>query len=122
MSRLRSSRGCVLLLVFILVGCRASGTGAARQRESSHLRALVTIYNFAASKLGHRPANEAEFKSFITASAGPILESLHVKNADELFISERDGQPFVVIYGPAPAGAARDVIAYERMGVGGKRL
>jgi len=103
------------------MGCSGS-TESARQRESSHLRALVTFFNYAATKLGHRPANEAELKSFIAANGAQTLETSHISNADELFVSERDGEPFVVLYGPAPSGPARDVIAYERTGVGGHRL
>jgi hypothetical protein len=121
MRSLYSSSLLVLLLLCQLVGCHESAAGSARQRESSHLRALVNIYNFAASKLGHRPASEAELKTFIAANGGPILEPLHLNNADELFVSERDGEAFVVNYRSPPAGAGHDVVAYERTGVDGRR-
>src|SRR6476659_3197912 len=104
-----------------VIGCNGAADQA-RQKEESHLRALVTVFNFAESKLGHRPANEAEFKAFIQANAKGLVESLHLGTIDELFVSERDGQPFVVLYGSAPKGEARDVIAYEQNGVSGKRL
>jgi hypothetical protein len=105
----------------VLVGCHGAAKQA-RQKEQSHLRALVTIFNFAESKLGHRPANEAEFKTFIQANAQGIIGSLRLASVDELFVSERDGQPFIVLYGAPPKGEARDVIAYEQNGVSGKRL
>ena len=102
-------------------GCRTK-SDAARERESSHLRSLISVFNFATAKLGHRPANEAEFKSFISANARPMIDSLHLADVNELFVSERDGQPFVVLYGTAPNGAARDLIAYEQTGVASVRL
>jgi hypothetical protein len=108
--------------MLLLVGCHWGQSEAARQTQSSHLRSLITLYNFAASKLGHRPANEGELKSFIAANASQMIESLHVSSVDELFVSERDGKPFVVLYGEPPKGASRDVIAYEQAGVAGNRL
>jgi len=118
----RMSGLAVLLLFLSAAGCGSASSRSARQLESSHLRALVNLYNYAASKLGHRPANEVEFKSFIAANGGPMLESLKITNADELFVSERDGKPFVVMYGEPAKGANKDLVAYEQSGIGGKRL
>jgi len=122
MSGLRSAGRLSLLCLLLFGSCQSASSQSARERESSHLRALVNLYNYAASKLGHRPTNEAEFKNFIAANGAPMLESLHIKNADDLFISERDGEAFVVLYGPAAPGAGHDMVAYERTGVSGRRL
>ena len=112
----------LIIGILLLVGCHRGQSNAARQTQTSHLRSLITLYNFAASKLGHRPANEAELKSFIAANASQMIDSLHVGSADELFVSERDKLRFIVLYGEPPNGASRDVIAYEQKGVDGKRL
>lgn len=112
----------LLISLLLLLGCRGAQTETARKQETSHLRSLVTLHNFAASKLGHRPATEAEFKKFIANNAKPMLDTLKISSPDELFVSERDGQPFVVIYGKPPAGAGADLIAYEQTGVAGKRF
>jgi hypothetical protein len=61
-------------------------------------------------------------KSFIATNASQMVDSLHVGSADELFVSERDGKHFIVLYGEPPKGASRDVIAYEQTGVDGNRL
>ena len=53
---------------------------------------------------------------------GPMLDVLKVENPDELFISERDNQPYVIGYGPKADGKPREVIAYEKTGVDGKRM
>jgi hypothetical protein len=108
--------------ILLLVGCYRGQSNAARQTQTSHLRSLITLYNSAASKLGHRPANEAELKSFIAANASQMIDSLHVGSAAELFVSERDGKPFIVLYGEPPKGTSRDVIAYEQTGVDAKRF
>ncbi|HEX2473540.1 MAG TPA: hypothetical protein VHK01_02270, partial [Lacipirellulaceae bacterium] len=51
-----------------------------------------------------------------------IKAGARVSNLEELFISERDGEPYVIFYGQRPAGVAADVVAYERTGVDGKRF
>ena len=70
---------------------------------------------------GRPPANEMEFKRFIAEKGAPMLERAGMANLDELFVSERDGQPFVVIYGKYPPGMTSRIAAYEQNGVGGKR-
>ena len=47
-------------------------------------------------------------------------EQMKVGSFDELFVSERDGQPLVVVYGSPPKDS--DVVVYEQTGVNGKRL
>ena len=111
-----------LFVVATLVGCGSGQTETARQQESSHLRALIGLHRYATTQLGHRPTSEGEFKEFISNRAQAMLETLKVQNVDELFISERDNEPFVVMYGQQPPGVAPDVVAFERTGVDGKRL
>jgi hypothetical protein len=50
-----------------------------------------------------------------------VMQGADVSNVDELFISERDGQPYVIFYGQPPTGVANDVVGYEQTGVDGKR-
>ncbi len=50
-----------------------------------------------------------------------MMSNLDIANVDQLFLSERDQQPYVVLYGKRPANA-NDLVAYEQTGVGGKRL
>lgn len=68
--------------------------------------------------MGRYPEDEAEFKATI-AKGNPSLDALKVSSLDELFVSERDGQPLVVVYGKAPAGS--DLVVYEQTGVDGLR-
>ena len=66
--------------------------------------------------------SEVEFKKYLASQKGKMLDVLKVENPDELFVSERDGQPYVVGYGPTATGKPRDVVAYEKEGVDGKRM
>ncbi|RIK71198.1 MAG: hypothetical protein DCC67_20400 [Planctomycetota bacterium] len=73
------------------------------------------------SETGARPANEQQLKDYIAKNGQETLQRLNVESVDALFTSERDGQPFVVLYGPRPKEMTVDVVAYERTGVDGKR-
>jgi thioredoxin-related protein len=109
----------LLLSVFMAAaaGCHRKDKNAVR-RETSHVRLLTNLHALASSKLGHVPHDEQEFKKSI-ATLSVSAAKLKVGSIDELFISERDGQPLVVIYGSLPA--ASDVVVYEQIGVEGKR-
>jgi hypothetical protein len=102
-----------------LAGCGKSG--APEGGERPRLRTVISLYNMSRSDAGRPPANEEEFKAFITSKGAAAVERLEVKSADEILISERDGKPFVVMYGKPQKGMDPDIIAYEQEGVDGKR-
>jgi hypothetical protein len=108
----------ILLAIFcMLTGCESRPDDAVR-KELSHIRLLTSLYVKASGHLGHSPKDEAEFKQAI-ADSDVKLENLRVNSIDELFVSERDGKPLVVIYGNRlPTSGA---IVYEKEGVNGKR-
>lgn len=101
----------------LLSGCESKGNDAAA-RQLSHIRLLTNLYVKACSQLHHNPKDEAEFKQAIAAS-DVKLENLKVDNIDELFISERDGKPLIVIYGDRLP--ISEVVVYEQEGVNGLR-
>ena len=110
---------CLLILVAsTLAGCGGPGAGA-KQGQLSHVRLLTMMYTKVSSQLGRHPKDEQEFKDVIRKS-DVDLEAMKVSSIDELFVSERDGQPLGVVYGPAPPGS--DVVVYEQQGVDGKRM
>jgi hypothetical protein len=101
----------------------ASGCGASsevRSKEVSHVRAITALYQQAAVKLNRNPANKQEFKTGI-AQSQIDPQVFGVGSTDELFVSERDGKPLVIIYGTPPKGIARELIVYEQEGVEGVR-
>lgn len=129
----------VAVLSLALAGCAKRGKSVKAQ-ERSNLAKLATLYYVYISRhQGKPPASEAEFKTFINSLSAEDMKKAGVNDVDSIFTSERDGQPYVVLYGadaarlPASRGAkAPDiatagtvsfpVIAYEQQGRDGKRF
>jgi hypothetical protein len=85
----------------------------------NHVGAVTALYEMSKSKLGHAPSDEKEFKKAMQAvSVKP--QNFKVNSFNELLISERDGQPLTVVYGPAAASS--NFIVSEQTGVNGKRM
>lgn len=103
----------------MIAGC-GGGSGDVRSKETSHIRAITSLYAKSVSILGRNPANEQELKEVI-AQSDVNLAVFGVASSDELLISERDGQPLVIVYGQSPKGVAPGVITYEQVGVDGSR-
>ena len=124
LGRLSRSFALPLLLIVALVGCNSPQAKQSLGRESSHLRWLMRMYILAAQQ-GRTPKSDEEFKQFINGlDAGTrdrTFSAAGVSSADELFISERDGQPYVMVYGRPPAGVAPGLVAYEQQGADGRR-
>jgi hypothetical protein len=115
----------VLLLVCVFAGCGRSETGS-QETEGSPLKPLGIHYGrFIGQHRGQPPKDEAEFKAYLATVSADELKQFKVASVDELFVSKRDGQPHVVVYGtttnPAIGQGGAPVIAYEKQGVGGKR-
>ena len=119
--RLRSSIVGALMLL-ILIGCHSPDKKQSLDRETSHLRWLLRLYTHARQR-GQAPNSEQQFQQFIRsidrAALDRTLAAANVTTIDELFISERDGQPYIILYGQRPKGVANDVLAFEQRGGGG---
>lgn len=121
--------GAVLYLCILFGGCSPPGPEPAPPTQG-RLRALVVLRGqFLGQHRGQPPRDEAEFRAFAEQQQAS-LASFDVKSVDELFVSDRDGEPFVINYSaaassgpPAPTNPAGpgSWVAHERTGVGGKR-
>jgi hypothetical protein len=122
-----------LVLGLVIGGCnRGRPDPALKEIPNSRLLLLTALKSQYTSQLGNKPATEEDFKAFVTKTASPdMLAKANVSRAEDLFISERDQKPFVIVLwgkagtagagekkGPAPGG----VFAYEQEGKDGKRL
>jgi hypothetical protein len=119
---------CGCLLGGMLVGCssRTDPDSAIASVNETTLQRLANLYFTYQSKHEWRgPANEAEFKSFLRGYNPRKLTRIGIDpNAiDDLFISERDGQPFKIRYGVVGSamGSAEPVV-FESTGDGERRL
>ncbi len=125
---LRKSIGCRLAALAVagaMVGLSGCSSHVEKKKalaaETSNLKPLSILYGQYTSRNENRvPANEADFKKFIQTSGQWMLEQFKT-DIDKLFVSSRDGQPYVVFYrgNPPPASG---IVAYERDGAGGERL
>lgn len=118
MTRRNSAILTLALSALTLMGCGSGGSSEVREKGYSHVRLLTTLHARISSELGRYPKDEAEFKAAL-GKANLTLDGMKVSSIDELFVSKRDGQPLVVVYGQPPAGS--DVVVYEQTGVNGLR-
>jgi hypothetical protein len=120
---------CLVAVCLAGLACMATAgchsRSESRPREQSGLKQLVLIYGHYLSRhRGRPPANEAEFKKYVDSLRPADLASFGVDDVSQIFLSNRDGKPYVVIYGQAKGPSGPDgspVIAYEQDGKGGKR-
>jgi hypothetical protein len=118
------------MLVLIVAAFFAAPCGctppADVEEQVSTLKPLAILYGrYLAQHRGQPPANEAEFRTFVEKEGPSLLEQFAVKDTQALFVSSRDNQPYTVLYGrlAGPPGlGGQPVFAYEKTGVGGKRM
>jgi len=114
----------VLALALAVTGC---GSNAVESPTAKKLKGLATMYaSFAVGKNGPGPKSEKEFKDYVmSAPFQQLPPGIDPDKRGELFVSDRDGQPFVIVPGASIAGMTADkaaLVAYEQTGVGGKKL
>jgi len=113
------------LIAALAAGCRRSDPLASP--AAARLRGLAMIYlNHAAAK-GSGPPSETVFRQYSHSLDGITLQMAGVdpKSIDDTFVSLRDNEPFVVLWGVGISqlsGKSAPLIAYEKTGVNGKRL
>jgi len=113
-----------ILLLAIVAGCGSPGAKQASDVKSSRLYWLMKVRTHALSQ-GQTLNSQDDYKRYIRnldpEGRDAIMKGTGISNVDELFVSERDGQPYVFFYGRRPASVAADLVAYERTGVDGER-
>ena len=116
----------LMVALAMIAGCGDSDE--LNSPTAMRLKALATMYlDYAAQKSGGGPPNEAELKKYMKLVEGWVLEDRGVdpKNLDALFISPRDQEPFVVLWGVGIkqiSGTKAPLVAYEKNAKNGKRL
>ena len=79
---------------------------------------------FAEAHDGREPQSADELREWVNEKDPQELGEWQVTDVDSLFISSRDGEPFVIV--PRSKGAVTSdrnrIVAYEQIGVDGERL
>ncbi|MCC6493555.1 MAG: hypothetical protein IT424_11100 [Pirellulales bacterium] len=108
-----------LLCAAMCCGC---GCGGEQQAQQSNLRLLAALYGqFRASHRGQLPRSEQQLKEFIAKEKTEALSNAGLANVNELFVSKRDGQPYVIRYQQSPDWKHEGIVAYEQQGENGAR-
>jgi hypothetical protein len=120
----RSVACCAAAALFLawLVGCGRNSTGVQVHvvpltQAEERLKWIAMAYGDANSKNDKPPTGPEDLKPFLKDHGNP----------DEILVSPNDNQPFVIVWGKAPAGGPTEykglfpVLAYERKGSGGAR-
>jgi hypothetical protein len=109
------------VLLFVIAGC-GGPAAAPTTSEGRRVGAIVAMHNMMETTTGHPPPNEQAFKEFIGKNGSHVIARAKVTGVDELFTSDRDGQPLVIVYGKYPAGMAAKIVCFEKNGAEGKRF
>lgn len=115
---------CIACLGLVnVVGC-SSGASDTSEPDVSRIKQLTALYASYLNRNADRPpANEGELKQYIAERGDPVLKLAGVSTVDELFVSPRDNEPHVVLYGNEAAKLIRrGVVTHEKTGVNGRRL
>lgn len=121
--------GCVILLFLGMVtGCSDSvdPNDAVASANSTNLQRVTSLYlTFQQEHDWRGPADEAEFKEFVRSYDPARLARINVdpNKVEELFKSERDGEPFKIRYDvPGNMMGSTEPVVFESVGVGGRRM
>ena len=112
--------------VVALTGCGGTDVNSMiAAANDSNVKRLATLYSyFHIQNRNKGPKNEEQLRAFIEAQDANRLNrgGIDATKLDELFVSERDGEPFVVRYGVNTVirGPSLPVV-FESTGVDGMR-
>jgi hypothetical protein len=118
----------LLLLALALAAAPGCGSNELESTTAKRLRGLARVYlDYAVPKNGKGPDSEAVLREHLRRLPDFVLQTNGVDPAgrESLFVSERDGAPFVVRYGASVgtiSGNSTVVVAHEKAGKDGKRL
>ncbi|MCA9188626.1 MAG: hypothetical protein KDA99_23530 [Planctomycetales bacterium] len=115
-----------LALTCFITATSGCGKSTPSDPARTHLGALASIYSqFRSQNRGQLPRNEADLRTFAEANGGPTMEQFGISDVDSLFVSERDNQPYTILFGRDAArysGNSGSVIGYEKQGLDGQRV
>jgi hypothetical protein len=82
----------------------------------TRIRNLASLCGKYAIRHSKRPASIEELKAWAKKLSPSERNELRIEDPETAFVSPRDHQPFVLVRATTP----RDILAYEKIGEGGK--
>jgi hypothetical protein len=115
----------VMIALAGIAGC--GGDNALNSPTALKMRGLANAYLDHVVGANGAPADEAALKKHMRGLRASVQYDYQIdpNNIDASFVSERDKEPLVVIYGQRLgniSGNSKQVIAHEKTGKNGKRL
>lgn len=112
------------LVAFSACGC---GDNALKSPTAQKMTGLANAYLDHVVGANGSPADEATFKKHLRGLRASVQYDYQIdpENIDASFVSQRDNEPLVVMYGQdigKISGDSKKVIAHEKTGKNGKRL
>jgi len=109
----------------VTAGCQ-QGTGRQVPDVEANVKNLAIFFGrYVSQHRGQTPPDKESFKKFIASHPAAELAALKITDVEQMFVSPRDKQPYVVRYGftlPPPSPTGSPVVAYEKVGVSGRRF
>jgi len=106
------------IVVGMILGCGPTTEPVESTELRSNMRSLAVAYGgYMRENRGRPPKNEAAFRKWLDKQGPDYPEILKVDSIDEIFVSSRDNEPYVIAY-----GKPKRTVAYEAVGVDGKRF
>jgi hypothetical protein len=110
-----------------LAGCNRGPTKESLATGEKQILKIATLYqDFRSAHQGRNPKDAQELKDWAKTLKKEELTKRGVDNLDEVFISSRDNQPYVLVKPeaakPGQGGRPPMLWAYEQTGVDGKRM
>jgi len=126
-SLVRCFAGLSLCLLLVgVVGCGQSRSDRVKAVNSSNSKRLSNLYMaYQHNSSGFEgPEDEASFRDFISSLPESSMELFGFTSGeiDQLFVSERDGQPFQIRYKIRGAEDGSEPVIFEKTGVDGVRI
>jgi hypothetical protein len=117
----------VIAMMGVLVSFGCGGDNSLNSPTAQKMKGLANAYLDHVVGAGGVPADEAALKKHMRGLRASVQYDYHIdpNNIDASFISQRDNEPLVVIYGKnigKISGDSKQVIAHEKTGKNGKRL
>ena len=114
-----------LFLLVLVTGCggKVDSSAGIREANKTNIQRLTNLYSrHQLFHAGKGPASEQDFRKYISGLDADTLKNIGVDpaNLDQLFKSERDGQPFKVVYNVVGSTrGSNDAVVFEGTGKDG---